>query len=87
MTPHGRLKQIDIVGLHWGRTPFEDPAAVAEVWSGAHKMLADGRVKPINFEREYSLAELPDALSALGSRKTYGKVVVRIKPDPVPARL
>jgi len=69
------LKNIAIVGLHWGAYALHEPARIAETFHALLTLQREGRVRPTIY-RSYPLAELPAALEALGSRRSYGKVVV-----------
>ena len=69
------LKNISLVGLHWGAHITNEPERIPETFDALLKLFESGKIKPVIFN-SYSLDELPAALSALGSRKTYGKVIV-----------
>jgi NADPH2:quinone reductase len=69
------LKNIAITGLHWGAHAVHEPARVAETFDALFALYAAGVVRPIVYAR-HPLAELPAVLDALGSRKSYGKIVV-----------
>jgi NADPH2:quinone reductase len=69
------LKNIAIVGLHWGAYAMHEPARVGEAFEALFDLYEAGRIRPAIW-RTYPLAELPAALAALGSRQTWGKVVV-----------
>lgn len=69
------LKNISIVGLHWGAHAIHEPARVAETFAALFRLYREGKIVPVIF-RSYPLDELPAALEALGSRQSYGKVVV-----------
>jgi NADPH:quinone reductase len=69
------LKNISLVGLHWGAYAMHEPRRIAETFHALFTLYETGKISPIIF-RAYPLAELPDALAALASRRTYGKVVV-----------
>jgi NADPH2:quinone reductase len=69
------LKNIAVVGLHWGAYAIHEPARVTEVFAALFRMYEDGAVRPIICQR-YPLERTADALEALGSRRTYGKVVI-----------
>jgi NADPH2:quinone reductase len=69
------LKNIALVGLHWGAHALHQPARVGEVFEALLRLQGEGKVTPVVY-REYPLAELPAALAALGSRQSYGKVIV-----------
>jgi NADPH2:quinone reductase len=69
------LKNIAITGLHWGAHAQHEPARVGETFAALFALYAAGKVRPVIYAR-HPLAELPAALEALGSRKSYGKIVV-----------
>jgi NADPH2:quinone reductase len=69
------LKNISLVGLHWGAHAMHEPERVGETFRALFGLYAKGAVEPVIY-RSYPLDELPAALEALGSRRTYGKVVV-----------
>jgi NADPH2:quinone reductase len=69
------LKNIAIVGLHWGAHVQHEPARIAETFAALFDLYAAGKIRPVVFGR-YALDELPAALEALGSRRSYGKIVV-----------
>jgi NADPH2:quinone reductase len=69
------LKNIALIGLHWGAYALNEPARIGETFAALFRLYDAGKIKPVIFRR-YRLEEIADALVALGSRKTYGKVVV-----------
>jgi NADPH2:quinone reductase len=69
------LKNIAVTGLHWGAHAHKAPERVASVFGALFDLYAAGAIRPVIF-KSYSLDELPAALEAIGSRRTYGKVVV-----------
>ena len=69
------LKNISIVGLHWGAHVQHEPARIAETFAALFDLYAAGKIRPVIFGR-YALDELPAALDALGSRRSYGKIVI-----------
>jgi len=70
------LKNISLVGLHWGAHALNEPARIGETFDALFALLGEGKIKPLVY-RTYGLDELPDALAALGSRRSWGKVIVR----------
>jgi len=70
------LKNISLVGLHWGAHAMYEPARIGETFDALFALLAEGKIRPLVY-RTYGLDELPDALAALGSRRSWGKVIVR----------
>jgi NADPH2:quinone reductase len=69
------LKNIEVTGLHWGAYAQNQPASIAEVFRALFALYDAGKIRPLVF-REYALDEASAALVALGSRKTWGKVVL-----------
>lgn len=74
------LKNISLVGIHWGMYSVNEKETVTEVWKGIMQLVAEGKFRGAEFtDREFvGLESIPDALKALGSRETWGKVVVRV---------
>jgi len=69
------LKNIAVVGLHWGAYLTHEPARVPEVFDALFRMYERGAIRPVIGAR-YPLDRVADALEALGSRRTHGKVVL-----------
>lgn len=69
------LKNASAVGAIWGRYRTENPTYAEEVVADCFKLLADGKIKPA-ISAIYSLEEAPAAITALDSRKTWGKLVI-----------
>ncbi|KAK4238113.1 hypothetical protein C8A03DRAFT_44119 [Achaetomium macrosporum] len=78
------LKNISLVGIHWGQYAVHEKETVVKVWQGIMKLIAEGKFRGTEFtDREFvGLEAVPAALKALGSRETWGKVVVK----PCPAQ-
>lgn len=74
------LKNISVVGLHWGAYSINEPETIESVWDGIYKLMEVGTFKGTCFtDMEFvGLESVPDALKALGARETWGKVVVKI---------
>jgi NADPH:quinone reductase len=52
------------------------------VWEGIYKLIDEGSLKPIIYEEDFiGLESVGKALQKLGSRGTWGKVIVDVKPD------
>lgn len=69
------LKNIAVVGLHWGAYATHEPERIPEVFDALFRLYAEGRIRPEIF-RAYPLEETGRALQELASRRTWGKVVV-----------
>jgi NADPH:quinone reductase-like Zn-dependent oxidoreductase len=74
------LKNISLVGIHWGQYAVHEKETVVKVWQGIMKLISEGKFKATEFTDKgfVGLETVPDALKALGSRETWGKVVVKI---------
>jgi NADPH2:quinone reductase len=72
------LKNIAIVGLHWGAHAQHQPERIDEVFERLFELQARGAIRPVIYGT-YPLEKVADALEALGSRKTHGKVIVSPK--------
>jgi NADPH:quinone reductase len=74
------LKNISLVGIHWGMYATFEPETVETVWDGLFELMESGKFKGTCFtDKEYvGLETIPAALKALGARETWGKVVVKV---------
>ncbi len=74
------LKNISLVGLHWGTYAREKPETVEAVWEGLFRLMKDGKFKgTVYTDREFrGLEQVGEALGMLGRRETWGKVVVSV---------
>jgi len=75
------LKNISIVGLHWGLYTREEPSRIPVVWKELLNMFSSGKAKPITYSTVYPLACAMDGLVALERRETWGKAVVCIREE------
>lgn len=69
------LKNIALVGLHWGAYAQHQPERVPEVFEALRELYAQGCIEPLIFRR-YALEETGKALRDLVSRRTWGKLIV-----------
>lgn len=74
------LKNVSVVGLHWGAYTTNEPEMIDVVWDGIFKLVKEGKFRGTCFtDEEYvGLDAVPRALKALGARDTWGKVVVKV---------
>jgi len=74
------LKNISIVGLHWGMYATNEPEIVDVVWKGLFDLIELGKFRGTVFtDMEFvGLENIPEALKTLGSRGSWGKVVVKV---------
>ena len=77
------LKNISLIGLHWGTYAREDPETVEEVWKALFNLMSKREFSGTVFsDREFvGLESVSEALQVLGSRESWGKVVVKIPQD------
>ncbi|PVI08380.1 zinc-binding alcohol dehydrogenase-like protein [Periconia macrospinosa] len=77
------LKNVSIVGLHWGAYATNEPEMQTVVWDGLYKLFDSGKYRGIGYtDKEYvGLESVGEALKALGARDTWGKVVVKVPQD------
>ncbi|KAI0389634.1 hypothetical protein F5Y17DRAFT_113380 [Xylariaceae sp. FL0594] len=82
------LKNISLVGIHWGAYSKFERESIPVVWEGIMKLVKEGKFRGTVFtDREFvGLEKVPDALLALGGRETWGKVVVKV-PQPGSTKL
>ncbi len=71
------LKNIAIVGLHWGAYREHDPAKVDQAMAALFELFERGAVPPL-ISSARPLAEAAEALAALKARKTVGKLVLTV---------
>jgi NADPH:quinone reductase len=69
------LKNFSVLGVHWGLYRQRD-AAMVRRWMVELLKLAEARqVRPVIW-RSLRLAQAAEALAAIASRESYGKVVL-----------
>jgi NADPH:quinone reductase len=58
------LKNVSIVGLHWGMYASKEVGTVAEVWDGIFRMIEDGKFRAITYtdRRFVGLESVKEAL-------------------------
>jgi NADPH2:quinone reductase len=69
------LKNISLVGLHWGLYFDKDPAVIRDAQRAIFDLHARGKISPV-ISATYPLSDAAAALDALGTRQTTGKVVL-----------
>ncbi|CAH0056526.1 unnamed protein product [Clonostachys solani] len=74
------LKNISLVGIHWGAYTRNEPEVILTVWKGIMDLVKAGKIKGTEYsDQEFvGLERVSDALTALGSRGTWGKVVIKV---------
>jgi len=69
------LKNISVVGLHWGAYARYEPQRIPETFDALFRLYEEKEIRPVIGGR-YPLEQAAAALGALGSRQTHGKVVL-----------
>ncbi len=69
------LKNIAVTGVNWGGFQMRQPEGAQKVYAALDRLYDEGKVPPVIFG-SYPLAEAPAALEAIGSRRSYGKVIL-----------
>ncbi|KAI5242655.1 zinc-binding alcohol dehydrogenase-like protein [Aureobasidium subglaciale] len=74
------LKNVSVMGLHWGAYATNEPEMIDVVWKGLFDLMESGKFRGTCYtDKEFvGLETIPDALKALGARDTWGKVVVKV---------
>ncbi|KAM6502269.1 hypothetical protein JOM56_002246 [Amanita muscaria] len=82
------LKNISLVGLHWGSyEKYDRTGRTFAVWGEILALLDSGQLRPVIYEKVYTLEQVTDGLGALERRETWGKAIVRIKEEDAAAKL
>ncbi len=69
------VKNFSIVGVHWGLYFDQDPEVLADAQREIDRLYEAGRLRPL-VSASYPLEKAAQALDALASRKTSGKLVL-----------
>jgi NADPH:quinone reductase len=69
------LKNISIIGLHWGAYREHEPDKISQAMQALFAMYERGEVVP-EVSLQYPLREAAGALEQIASRKSVGKVVL-----------
>ncbi len=70
------LKTAAVVGLQWGAYKLFAPEKIEAAHRELSGMFTAGKIKPVVYEKRFTLEQLVDAMDALTSREAYGKVTV-----------
>ncbi|CCX17475.1 Similar to Quinone oxidoreductase-like protein 2 homolog; acc. no. A7RK30 [Pyronema omphalodes CBS 100304] len=82
------LKNVSVVGIHWGMYAKNEPEMVPITWKGIFDLIKQGKFRGTVFSGQYTgLKEMARALEDLETRKTWGKVVVDVPEEEEKARL
>ena len=72
---HVLVKNYSVVGLHWGAYMIHNPALIDDAARELFRLYEEGKVKP-HISATYPMAQAPEALKAVTSGKTTGKVIL-----------
>jgi len=75
------LKNVSILGLHWGAYTIKEPEHVSVVWKALLGLFASRRIQPVVYSEIYPLEKVAEGLGALERRETWGKAVIRVKEE------
>ena len=76
------LKNVAVVGLHWGAYVQYDPATIVRVWEGLFELIRQGKFRSTVFEEKFDgLGDVGRALAWLEGKKTWGKAVVDVEEE------
>ncbi|KAJ3344504.1 hypothetical protein HDU83_005126 [Entophlyctis luteolus] len=88
------LKGASLIGVFWGGSTQNEPEVVPKTWDGIFRFFEAARyndkpVRPLLYDTKTycGIESVPEALVDLGSRKTFGKVVVDYVSRPHDAKL
>jgi len=73
------LKDISIVGVHWGQYVRDHPEYPAQAQQALEAMYLARQIRP-HVGKRYRLDEAPAALRDLAERKIIGKAVLVVNP-------
>ena len=77
------LKNVSLIGLHWGMYTVEEPDVTEQIWNSLFKLMREGKFRGTAYtDKDFvGLASVPEALSMLGRRDSWGKMVVTVPQD------
>jgi len=82
------LKNISIVGLHWGPYDTFDKSRVPEVWNALSELWGTKMAVPVIYSEVYKGFEgIAKGLKAIENRETWGKVIVSLRDEDPSAKL
>ena len=72
---HVLIKNYSVVGVHWGLYGRMMPSMPREIHEDLMRLYGEGKIDPL-VSQVLPMEQAPEALAALGSRGTVGKIVV-----------
>jgi len=74
---HVLVKNYAVLGLHWGLYPGVRPDLIDRARAGLHRLAEAGSIRPV-VDHVVPFAQAPEALTALASGATVGRVVIAL---------
>lgn len=72
------LKSASAVGVFFGASRFKDPETFRKVIHDIFQLFIEKKVDPVIY-KVYSLEDIKSGLLALNNRKSYGKVIIKMR--------
>jgi NADPH2:quinone reductase len=76
-TNRALLKNMSVMGLWWGSYRMHKPLLMEQAQARLYRMYDQGSIKPI-IHSMHDFKDLPDALTLIENRRSYGKVVIKV---------
>jgi len=76
---HVLVKNYSVLGLHWGLYPRMRPDLIDDARAGLTRLAEAGGIHPV-VDRVVPFERAPEALAALASGSTMGRVVIEVAP-------
>lgn len=82
------LKNVSLVGLHWGMYTKAEPETIENVWKELFQLIKEGKFRgTVYTDQDFTGLEMvSEALDMLGRRESWGKVVVAV-PQKIESKL
>lgn len=79
-TNHVLVKNYSVVGVHWGLFNKLYPIEVEKEHTALMKLYEEGKIKPLIY-KQFRFDEVPEALTLLSKRKTWGKIIIDLEEE------
>jgi len=82
------LKNVSVVGLHWGAYTEFQPETIPKVWENLFQLIRQGKFRSTVFEERFEgLKDVGRALKTLEDKRSWGKVVIDVEQEKASAKL
>jgi NADPH2:quinone reductase len=68
---------MSVIGLWWGNYRLHNPRLIEDTQKRLYQMYEEGQIKPV-IHSLVAFNDLPSALELVESRKSYGKIVIKV---------